>query len=77
MLLLETIPVKLYGRSHPAHNAARIVYLTGHGPCGCQGMKEIKVPLRAYGFKGLNVKGSENSPSPRASGFQGIKGVRA
>ena len=71
------MPVKLYGRSHPAHNAARMVYLTGHWPCGCQGIKEFKGPLRGHGFKGHNFKGFEKSPSPRASGFQGIKGVRA
>ena len=70
------MPVKLHGRSHPAHNTARMFYLTGHGHCGCQGIKEFKGPLRGHGFKGLNVNGSEKSSSPRASGFQGIKGVR-
>ena len=71
------MPVKLHGRSHRAHNAARMVYLTGHVPCGCQGIKEFKGPLRGHGFKGLNVKGYEMSPSPRASGSQGIQGARA
>ena len=68
------MPVKLYGRSHPAHNAARMVYHTGHRPCGCQGIKELKGPSRGHGLKGLNVKGSEKSPNPRASGSQGIEG---
>ena len=31
--------VELHGRSHPAHNAARMVYYTDHRPCGCQGIK--------------------------------------
>ena len=68
------MPVKLHGRSHPAHNAARMVYHTGHRPCGCQGIKELKGPSRGHGLKGLNVKGSEKSPNPRASGSQGIEG---
>ena len=71
------MPMKLHGRSHPAHNAARMVYLTGHGPCGYQGIKEFKGPLRGHGFKGLNIKSFEKAPGPRASGFQGIKGGRA
>ena len=71
------MPVKLHGRSHPAHNAARMVYHTGHGPYGCQGIKELKGPSQGHGLKGLNVKGSEKSPNPRASGSQGMKGVRA
>ena len=71
------MPVKLHGRSQPAHNAARIVYLTGHGPCECQGIKEFKGLLRGHGFAGLNVKGPENSPNPGAPGFQEIKGSRS
>ena len=71
------MPVKLHGRSHPAHNVARMVYLMGHGPCGCQGMKEFKGPLGCHGFKGFNVQGFENFPRPRASEFQGIEGLRA
>ena len=66
------MPVKLHGRSHPAHNAARMVFLTGHGPCGCQVIKEFKGPLRGHGFKGINVKGSEKSPNPRALESQGM-----
>ena len=68
------MPVKLHGRSHPAHNAARMVYHTDHRPCGCQGIKELKGPSRGHGLKGLNVKGSEKSPNPRASGSQGTEG---
>ena len=63
------MPVDLHGRSHPAHNAARMVYHMGHGPCGCQGIKELTGPSRGRGFKGPNVNGSIKSPSPRASGF--------
>ena len=36
---LETMSVELHGRSHPAHNAARMVHYTEHRPFGCQGMK--------------------------------------
>ncbi len=57
MLCLETMPVELRGRSHPAHNAARMVYHTDHRPCGCQGIKELKGPSRGHGLKGLDVKG--------------------
>ena len=35
---------ELHGRSHPAHNAARMVHYTEHRPCGCQGMKSYRVP---------------------------------
>ena len=38
-VVLETMSVELHGRSHPAHNAARMVHYTEHTPCGCQGMK--------------------------------------
>ena len=68
------MPVKLDGRSHPAHNATRMVYHTGHGPCECKGIKELKDPSRGHDSKGLNVKGSEKSPNTRASGPQGIEG---
>ena len=37
--VLETMSVELHGRSHPAHNAARMVRYPEHRPCGCQGMK--------------------------------------
>ena len=39
MLYLETMSVELHGRSHPAHNAPRMVYHMDHRPCGCQGIK--------------------------------------
>ena len=39
MLFLETMPVKLYGRSPPDHTAARMPYLTDHGPGGYQCIK--------------------------------------
>ena len=68
------MPIELHGRSHAAHNAARLVYHTGHRPCGCQGIKELKGPSRGHGLKGPNVKGSETSSNPRASGSQGIEG---
>jgi len=55
MLLLETMPVKLDGRSPPAHNAARMVYLTDLGPCGYQGIQISRVPYEVMVFKGLNV----------------------
>ena len=42
--VLETMSVELHGRSHPAHNAARMVRYTEHRPCGCQGMKSYRVP---------------------------------
>ena len=38
------MPVELHGRSHPAHNAARMVHYTEHRPCGCQGIKSLRVP---------------------------------
>ena len=38
-VVLETVSVELHGRSHPAHNAARMVHYTKHIPCGCQGIK--------------------------------------
>ena len=63
------MPVELHGRSHPAHNAARMVYHTDHRPCGCQGIKELKGPSKGHGLKGLRCQKLLNSPSPRASGF--------
>ena len=48
---------KLHGRSHPAHNAARMVYHTDHRPCRCQGIKELKGTSRDHGLKGLDVEG--------------------
>ena len=63
--------VKLYGRSHPAHNAARMVYHTDHKPFGCQGIKELKGPSRGHGRKGLNVKGFI---SLQVLGLQGSRG---
>ena len=65
--------VELHGRSHPAHNAARMVYLTGHGPCGCQGIKELKGPSRGHGLKDLDVKGFK---SLQVLGLQGSRGSR-
>ena len=53
----KTMPVKLHGRSHPAHNAARMAYHTDHRPCGCRGIKELEGPSRGHGLKGLDVKG--------------------
>ena len=67
------MPVELHGRSQPAHNAARMLYHTDHRPCGCQGIKELKGPSKGHGLKGLDVKGHQNSPSPRASGFAGSR----
>ena len=55
------MPVKLYGRSHPAHNAARMVYHTDHGPCGCQGINELTGPSRGHSFKGLICQSSLKS----------------
>ena len=69
------MPVKLYSRSHPAHNAARMVYHTGHGPCGCQGIKELKDEVTVS--KVSMSKVLKKSPKPRALGSQGMKGVRA
>ena len=63
------MPVKLHGRSHPAHNAARMVYHTGHRPCVCQGIKELKDPSKGMVSKISMSKAVKNSPSPRASGF--------
>ena len=62
------MPVKLRGRSHPAHNAARMVYHTDHRPCGCQGIKELNGPSRGHGLIGIDVKSYQNSLSPRTSG---------
>ena len=42
--VLETMSVELHGRSHLAHNAARMVRYPEHRPCGCQGMKRYSVP---------------------------------
>ena len=69
MLCLETMSVELHGRSHPAHNAARMVYHTDHRPCGCQGIKSCRVPQRGMVSKISMSKAIKYSPSPRASGF--------
>ena len=39
---LENSAVKLHGRSHPAHNAARMVYHTDHKPFGVSRDKRVK-----------------------------------
>ena len=70
--MLETVSVELHGRSHPAHNAARMVHYTEHRPCGCQGMK-VKGSLKGHGLSSLDVKGCYISPSPGALGFAGSR----
>ena len=65
--------VELHGRSHPAHKTARMVYQMDHRPCGCQGMQVLKGPSEGHGLNGFDVKGYQNSPSPRASGFAGSR----
>ena len=64
--------VELHGRSHPAHNAARMVRYPEHRPCGCQGMK-VTGSLKGHGLKRLDAKGCFNSPSPGASGLAGSR----
>ena len=71
MLFLETMLVKLYGRSPLAHNAARMVYLTGHGPCGCQGIKEFKGPYEVMVSK---VSMSKVFKILQVLGLQGSRG---
>ena len=57
---------------------ARTVYLTGHGPFGCQGVKVLKGTLRGHGLKRSQTsKVLKRFKDPRASGFQGSKGFRA
>ena len=70
--VLETMSVELHGRSHPAHNAARMVRYPEHRPCGCQGMK-VTGSLKGHGLKRLGVKGCFDSPSPGASGLAGSR----
>ena len=82
MLCLETMPVELHGRSHPAHNAARMVYHTDNRPCGCQGIKDLKGPSRGHGLKVsmskaviiLQVLGPQGSRDPGSVvRFQGFR----
>ena len=49
--------VELYGRSHPAHNAARMVYHIDHRPCGCQGIQVLIGRSKGHGLNGFDVKG--------------------
>jgi hypothetical protein len=74
--------VELHGRSHPAHNAARMVHYTEHRPCGCQGMKSYRVPQGGMVSKVsmskaviiLQVLGPQGSRDPGSMvGFQGFR----
>ena len=54
---------------------ARMVYLIGHGPCGCQGLNGFKGSLRGSWLKGSKTsKVLKSFKGSRASGFQGLKG---
>ena len=50
--VLETMSVELHGRSHLAHNAARMVRYPENRPCGCQGMKSYRIPQGGMVSKG-------------------------
>ena len=60
---------------------ARMVYLTGHGPCACRVSKRFKVSLRGAWLKWshtpkvLKVQRSKGFRVSRDKGFQGIKGT--
>jgi hypothetical protein len=74
--------VELRGRSHLAHNAARMVHSTEHRPCGCQGTKSYRVPQRGMVSKVsmskavliLQVLGPQGSRDPGSMvGSQGFR----
>ena len=51
---LETMPVKLYGRSHPdLKTLQRWSTLRAMDPMGVKGRRSSKVPCEVHGFKGL------------------------
>ena len=70
MLFLETVHVKLYGRSRPAHKPCE-----GGLPYGSWALWVSRVerdPELITGSKNLKVQGSKGFRDPRDKGFQVI-----
>ena len=56
-VVLETMPVKLYGRSHPdPKTLRRWSTLRVMGPVGVKGERGSRVTRKVHGFKGLRCR---------------------
>ena len=72
-VVLETMPVKLYGRSHPdPKTLRRWSTLRVMDPVGVKGGRGSKVPRKVHGSKAFNMsKLSKSFKGSRTLGFKG------